>query len=190
MSQYASNSFPGIAGATGTRVDSASKHIMACKVHSAMLSTWCENLQNANNHMHIHKHKYCMTRDELVLNVGMPLNPAGNMIKAGTAYPAVVTTLGDMTEASQLWLIGLYHDSKTGKDFIQNKRNTHITPPDCGDAKISRIRMEHKNMPFFTAQGYSLGIAYASALTGDTVARGIHPSLQYKFGTSVGGEVA
>ena len=106
MSQYASNSFPGIAGATGTRVDSASKHIMACKVHSALLSTWCENSQNANNHMHIHKHKYCMTRDELVLNVGMPLNNEGNMIKPGMAYPAVVTTLGDMSEEARVYLMG------------------------------------------------------------------------------------
>ena len=126
MSQYASNSFPGIAGATGTRVDSASKHIMACKVHSAMLSTWCENPQNANNHMHIHKHKYCMTRDELVLNVGMPLNPGGNMIKAGMAYPAVVTTLGDMTEEAQHWLQTLYHKSKTGTKFIELKQKINV----------------------------------------------------------------
>ena len=33
-----------------------------------------------------------------------------------------------------------------------------------------KVKMQLLNMPFFTAQGYSLGIAYASALTGDTVA--------------------
>ena len=174
MSQYASNSFPGIAGATGTRVDSASKHIMACKVHSAMLSTWCENPQNANNHMHIHKHKYCMTRDELVLNVGMPLNPGGNMIKAGMAYPAVVTTLGDMTEYAQAWLRGLYHDSNSGKKFIQLKEDMNVDNINgtsaLAESAKKKVKMQLLNMPFFTAQGYSLGIAYASALTGDTVA--------------------
>ena len=39
-----------------------------------------------------------------------------------------------------------------------------------GASKASKVGMQLKNMPFFTAQGYSLGIAYASALTGDTVA--------------------
>jgi hypothetical protein len=182
QSMYASNSFPGLAGSTGTRVDSASKHIMACKVHSAMLSGWCENGQNSNNHMHMHKHKYCMTRDELVLNVGMPLNSNSNMIKPGQAYPAVVTTLGDMSPQAQKALVVLYHASKTGRDFMSTKNFLHqlasgkeekfyslFTNADPQSCDWRKISMELKNMPYFIAQGYSLGIAYASALSGDTV---------------------
>ena len=48
-------SFPGIAGATGTRVDSAAKHIMACKVNDNLLAQWCEDTNNARNHLHINK---------------------------------------------------------------------------------------------------------------------------------------
>ena len=182
QSTYASNSFPGLAGSTGTRVDSASKHIMACKVHSAMLSGWCENAQNSNNHMHMHKHKYCMTRDELVLNVGMPLNSISNMIKPGQAYPAVVTTLGDMSPQAQQALLVLYHASKTGGDFMNTKNLLHkmasgkeetfyslFSNADSQSCDWRKISMELKNMPYFIAQGYSLGIAYASSLSGDTV---------------------
>ena len=182
QSTYASNSFAGLAGSTGTRVDSASKHIMACKVHSAMLSGWCENAQNSNNHMHMHKHKYCMTRDELVLNVGMPLNSISNMIKPGQAYPAVVTTLGDMSPQAQQALLVLYHASKTGGDFMNTKNLLHkmasgkeetfyslFSNADAQSCDWRKISMELKNMPYFIAQGYSLGIAYASALSGDTV---------------------
>ena len=45
-------SFPGIAGATGTRVDSAAKHIMACKVNDNLLAQWCEDTNNARNHLY------------------------------------------------------------------------------------------------------------------------------------------
>lgn len=181
-SQWASNSFPGFAGSTGTRVDSAAKHIMACKVHSGMLAQWCENAQSSQNHMHIHKNKYCMTRDELVLNVGMPLNSSSNMIKPGQAYPAVLTTLGDMSQYSQKMLLMLYHVSRQGSDFMkakdfiqqlctksQEKMKALFAQTEMQNSDWNRVCMELKNMPYFTAQGYSLGIAYASALSGDTV---------------------
>ena len=182
MASHPSNSFPGLAGSTGTRVDSAAKHIMACKVHSGMLAGWCDNGQNSNNHMHIHKNKYGMTRDELVLNVGMPLNSTSNMIKPGQAYPAVVTTLGDMSTQSQRIMTMLYHNSKTGSDFMENKKviqkmasgnkeylSSILAMSDTQNCDWRKIVMELKNMPYFIAQGYSLGIAYASALSGDTV---------------------
>ena len=35
---------PSIGTATGTRVDSAAKHLMACKVDSRLLQRWLENI--------------------------------------------------------------------------------------------------------------------------------------------------
>ena len=52
-------SFPGLAGATGTRVDSAAKHIMACRVNDNLLAQWCENQGNARNQLHIDKVSIC-----------------------------------------------------------------------------------------------------------------------------------
>ena len=51
-----------------------------------MLAGWCSDVQNAGNHMHIHKYKYCMTRDELALNTNMALNEESCMVKKGHAY--------------------------------------------------------------------------------------------------------
>ena len=173
------NSFPGIAGSTGTRVDSASKHIMACKVNSNMLAQWCANQSESMSHMHAQKMKYCINRDELVLNVGLPLNEGCSLLKTGNAYPSVVSTLGDMTDTTQSVLRVLYHYSHTGKDFIQVKDWIHSLSKNQDFLKKvfdtvksndwNRIELEIKNLPFFMAQGYSLGIAYASALSGDTV---------------------
>lgn len=52
--------FPGIASSTGTRVDSSSKHIMACRVNDTLLATWCEDQKSARNTMHVNKMKYCV----------------------------------------------------------------------------------------------------------------------------------
>ena len=86
MSQYGPT-FPGIASATGTRVDSASKHIMACKVNDVLLAQWCEDQRNPRNAMHINKMKYCVHKDEVVLNCGMALNEKGSMLNSNYAYP-------------------------------------------------------------------------------------------------------
>lgn len=166
-SGYNPPSLPGLAGSTGTRVDSASKHIMACKVDSCMLAGWCCDTQNAGNHMHIHKHKYSMTRDELVLNTNLALNEDSSMMKRGVAYPAVVTTLGDCSNTFKNALKFLYYASHTGHQFLETK--SHISKFANSYKKDAKVQLELKNMPFFVAQGYALGIAYASALSGDTV---------------------
>ena len=166
-SSYNPPGLPGLAGSTGTRVDSAAKHIMACKVDSNMLAGWCSDLQNAGNHMHIHKHKYCMTRDELVLNTNMALNENSSMMRRGAAYPSVVTTLGDCSDVCKNVITLLYHNSETGRDFlyIKNEGVEEMT----NKLKSSTEQQQIKNLPFFMAQGYALGVAYASALSGDTV---------------------
>ena len=97
---YQNAGYPGIAASTGTRVDSASKHIMACKVDGELLGSWC--LDPASREvLHSNKMRYCMHRDELVLNCGQALNETSVYTKQGHAYPAVVTTLGDMLPGSK-----------------------------------------------------------------------------------------
>lgn len=167
---YVPPSLPGLAGSTGTRVDSAAKHIMACKVDSCMLAGWCSDVQNAGNHMHIHKYKYCMTRDELALNTNMALNEESCMVKKGHAYPAVVTTLGDMSPQCVQLVTALYAGSHTGQNFLQCKdKLASIAKSISMEPNMAKVAQEIKNLPYFMAQGYALGVAYASALSGDTV---------------------
>lgn len=182
MANYGYNqSFPGLAGATGTRVDSAAKHIMACRVNDNLLAQWCDNQGNARNQLHIDKMKYCVHKDELVLNCGQPLHDEASILQTSTAYPSVVSTLGDMTPASKMALVQMYSDGTTGSDFMDAKKKLlqHTKDPTKMQALLvkakdtsantSKVICELKNMPYFVAQGYALGLAYASSLSGDTV---------------------
>ena len=177
-------SYPGIAAATGTRVDGGNRHNMACKVHESMLMSWCENRKEPRNHMHTFKMKYCMHKDELALNVGQPLNDCSTLGTSAHAYPMVTTNLGDMTEVSRRVLLWLYNDSPTGYAFLRNKRLLRDVCRNGSanassvlrmltsrqDADATRVMCELSNMPYFQLQGVAEGIAYASTLSGDNVA--------------------
>ena len=179
MANYGGPSFPGLASSTGTRVDSSSKHIMACKLNDTLMATWCCDQANARNTLHTNKMKYCVHKDELVLNVSQPLTEKGTILNSNFAYPSVVSTLGDMTTTAKGVLLGLYAEGKTGRDFIRTKQK--IVSHCKNEAEFKRAfnyrsgddsrkaMTEVLNMPYFTAQGYALGIAYASSLSGDTV---------------------
>ena len=73
---------PGIAAATSTRLDSAAKHIMACKVDSDLMMDFVsKNIQGPSDkrrEMHINKHKYCVFKNDLVLCTNKPLFPSDN----------------------------------------------------------------------------------------------------------------
>ena len=124
--------------------------------------------------------KYCVHKDELVLNVGQPLHKDASLLQSNTAYPSVTSTLGDMTKTSKMQLVKLYRDAKTGREFMAAKKamldaikSSNIKSL-CDaakepDANHNKVICELKNMPYFVAQGYALGLAYASSLSGDTV---------------------
>ena len=124
--------------------------------------------------------KYCVHKDELVLNCGQPLHEEASILQTSTAYPSVVSTLGDMSRTSQLLLAGMYDTGHTGLKFMENKQDMLDITKDRDKLKevqseakdstdISKVICEIKNMPYFVAQGYALGLAYASSLSGDTV---------------------
>lgn len=173
-------SYPGLAASTGTRVDSQ-KHNMACRLHEALMMSWCANQDNARNHMHTHKMKYCMHKDELALNCGQPLNDTSTVVNPTRAYPMVVTNLGDMSQSSKQLLRWLYNDSRSGTEWLDNKElvrglcrqgSQHALRQVFGSAdrdNTNKVLQEITNLPYFTAQGYALGIAYASTLSGDNV---------------------
>ena len=54
--------------------------------------------------------------------------------------------------------------SITPQNRLANMAKLSAQNPDKG-----KVAQEVKNLPYFMAQGYALGIAYASALSGDTV---------------------
>lgn len=172
-------SYPGLAAATGTRVDSSSKHTLACKVSEPLMMCWCDDQKNARNTLHNQKDKYCVFKNDLVLNVTGALNEGATIVNSVKAYPSVVSNLGDMTEFTKSIILRMYHHSKTGKDFFDFKDylKYQLNDPDRirqssnggGNEDWQRVAREVKDLPFFQAQGYALGVAYASNLSGDTV---------------------
>jgi len=159
----------GIASATGTRLDSAAKHTMPCKIDDTLLVSWFEVKNNARTALHVNKMKYAVQKDELVLNVTQKLN---SNTMGSRAYPSVVSSVTEMPTYVRNALKYLY-DSETALHFMQACDNPQFASPDDevqpNPGQIVVAKAMWTDMPYFTAQGYALGTAFASAQSGDTV---------------------
>jgi hypothetical protein len=184
----------GAAAMTRTRVDSAAKHILACKVDTNLMKTF-SGIPNADLQVMHHKRLELMTcKDDLILNVSRKVACVDT--RTFHAYPAVVSTLGKCTRAYQLILAVMYssakasdfermikavqHTDKVSKvhDFIANLRQSpgsaasafmDAFPDEDKLKEVSALSAELRTMPFYQLQGYSLGQAWASPISGDTV---------------------
>ena len=175
------NDMPGLGTATGTRVDSAAKHIMACKVDTRLLACWLRNPEaDAVNALHSDKMKWCMHKDEIVLNTSK-----NNLDIAVKAYPMVVTTVGEMKGPVKKYLRSLYgkssasdfftlqdlHSSSDGADIVKMKESAYENAVEVAAAvDWPGILQQIHSLPDFRCQGIALGQAWASYLSGDTVA--------------------
>jgi hypothetical protein len=175
---------PSIGTATGTRVDSAAKHIMACKVDSRQLSQWIPQITSLTgdvmSYLHNNKLRWCMHKDEIVLNTTKKINPTSDSL--AKAYPLVVSTVGEMHDCTRKSISKLYHQptaseffnlvdtytkltSASFPDFIADNNLPAVTPEERPD-----VILQISTLPEFRCQGVALGQAWASYLSGDTVA--------------------
>ena len=163
---------PSIGTATGSRVDSAAKHIMACKVDSRLLGRWLENPNHSDptSYMHTNKMKFCMHKDEIVLNTTKKkLHQDGS----AKAYPMVLSTVGEMHEMTKIYIKNLYANGSARRFFesfdtlptVEELKKKH---PNIANADIGLEQIRH--LPEFRCQGVALGQAWASYMSGDTVA--------------------
>ncbi len=182
LTQMSWNDLPGLGTATGTRVDSAAKHIMACKVDYHLLAAMLEDNRDPINALHNEKMKFCMHKDEIVLNTTTD-NPA-----VVTAYPLVVTTLGDIhadvikvirhlyeqnnaTAFFDVQRLSKNRDETFLKEFLGKWDSKHHLLPNEAETKWHKtIEMQLTALPNFRCQGVALGQAWASYLSGDNVA--------------------
>ena len=163
-------SYAGIATATGTRLDSASKHTMACKLDDSLHVDWHENMSNARTNIQSNKYKFAMQKDELVLNVTQKLKSSLVQRSGAKAYPSVVTSTGEMPWIAKAALQTLYASSD-GEEFLNRLDVDQILCRlgDMDEKTEKTLKRMWASMPFFTAQGYALGTAWASPISGDTV---------------------
>ena len=159
--------YASIGSATGTLLDSAAKHTMACKVDDDLFVSWNKDTQNARRNLKQHKYKYAMQKHELVLNVSQRLR--GCSATKAKAYPSVITAVADMDLRIKKRLTDLYACVKA-VDFIEMcDTDEQYEWEEGNDARNTTLEQMWSTMPFFTVQGYSLGTAWATAECGDTV---------------------
>jgi hypothetical protein len=187
----------GIASVTRTRVDSAAKHIMPAKVDSNLMKIYSGNPNADLQTLHAKKLDFLTEKDDLVLNVSRKLECLDT--RTFHAYPAVISTLGKCTDAYKQIVSVLYSQGGArelhemiraiqqpdklkaafehihGLDAAGNTcvRRFQSAYPKLEDLKThvdaAALVRELKNMPFYQLQGYALGRAYASPISGDTV---------------------
>jgi hypothetical protein len=160
-----------LGSATGSRVDSAAKHTMACKVDGRFLKLTIRNAADDGERvLHSNKNAFSMQKDEIVMNTTKKFHASSS----ASAYPLVVTTLGERIPELEDYLL-LVYGSNTGTKFRDNsgkdERKKFLDSMKTTDASDKqRFTNVTDALPEFRCQGVALGQAFASPLTGDTVA--------------------
>ena len=150
---------------TSTRVDSSSKHVQACKVQHDLL-LMLSGVRTPDE-LHHDKMRYCMHKDEIVLCVSKPMFPDKCIVSAPAhAYPPVVTTLAGVDPLTKNFLFYLMHTAKGQRDVGAAYEKLVVT----AHARGVEIPQAVNNLPYFRTIGVALGQAFASPMSGDTVA--------------------
>lgn len=140
-----------LASATSTRVDSASKHIQACRVNEEYMMhllevgsdpphpTTCATqtdeqppsiptsqgyTDNPNAELQNNKMKYCMHKDEVVIGLGRPRYGVSRLmgLYSKKAYPSVITNLARMQDHAKRIMV-LHNFIVTGPNDADSYKN-------------------------------------------------------------------
>ena len=173
-------STPSLATATSTRVDSACKHIQQCRVsYDHMI-----DFVGSAHELERNKLTYCVHKDEMVVGVGRPWVSASIRRLPLSAYPRVISTLGNINtnpdyEPALKMIKYLYHFSTSveKRQEIINQMNNqprHIIPNGAPyfDDKNNQPMELHKYMSKmydFYPVGFANTLGYAHPNSGDTM---------------------
>ena len=193
-----------LAFSTGTRVDSAAKHIMACKIDSQLMKAYAGREGATLHDLDHDKLDFLTEKDDLVVNASQKLFRSGD--NSFHAYPPVISHLGKCTPGLNffmrfvyslkghcLWQVvnelqaaGRGNLSTQVRDVYlryNNAANTSLLVADItaeiarltaravnvNDPELKLFNMELEETALFQMQGYALGRAFASSISGDTV---------------------
>jgi hypothetical protein len=176
-----------LASATSTRVDSASKHIVPCKVGTDYMASLCaDTSENAMRELQVNKMKYCMHKDDLVIGLGRPMYGSSICNNRKKAYPSVIVTIAPMDKLTRSWvavnnfMVKDYRDSSFLKEkFLRGILNANGGTADADLNEFSKslngistktVKHQVNNLLEFYFVGVALGLAYAHPHSGDTVA--------------------
>jgi hypothetical protein len=177
---------PSLATATSTRLDSACKHIQQCRVsYDHMI-----DFVGSAHELERNKMQYCVHKDEMTVGVARPWAKDSTRILPPSAYPRIVSNLGDITLKSEyepaLKMIKyIYHFTTSlqkRKQIIDQMRATPHTPmpianlPPGQHHYLSNDQGVPLNLPVhlpkmfdFYPVGFSNTMGYAHPNSGDTM---------------------
>lgn len=152
-----------LASATQSRVESASKHIVPCKMNYDYMSDVMPDDRSANVKRMTQDHmRYSLNKDDLAIGLGRPAfeNQRGHAAKH-SAHPSVVACFTDTSDWFQQLLAAKYQ----GEVFytlvkLDFSRNGHA----------SDVEKFERNLTHMYCVGVSLGLACIHPSKGDTVA--------------------
>ena len=169
-----------LAASTGTRVDSAARHNMACKVDTKMIKAFMEQGPDIDKRLHVERMRFCVHKDELVMNVSRKMFRPDEH----NAYPLVTSNLSELPEFLKNSIFRLYQCSSPTdfRQFVNILRlmsegasPDHSMTMNGREGKLGIENLSQQQqvmmgaMPFFSAQGYAQGMGFASHVSGDTV---------------------
>jgi hypothetical protein len=165
------SSGPGLPMITGTRIDSASKHQIACRIDFERMLSWV-----GYDHLALQREKlrYCMKENDLAIGCGQPIrnNEPQRTNTRNKAYPSIVVTLADIQHTALNYLIAYYHNCLNMKEkdkFVEDVERT-IDRWVGGAGNVELAKKQIQEMPEFFMVGVSVGTAWAHPNSGDNVA--------------------
>lgn len=171
------DNYVSLAASTATAIETASKHNLQCRVSTDHIIQWVQdsitNGESATTIIMKDKMNYCMHKNDIAVGVRQGWYP--DSLAVNKAYPHVVTTYANMSEAAQYWLMRLYNNTKDMKDLqgCLNDKLVHRGGPNADESGFSQLtnieQQQINQLPQFYFMGVSLGVAYAHPDSGDTV---------------------
>lgn len=191
-----------LANMVSTRADSSSRHMLQCRVHKNRLLSWTKSKFD-NEELVNHKHKYSVSKDELVLDVGNAMSAGCDQYaKMCNPYPLMLSSfhgMDDMTNSVYACLMAHGSDFSNYRkeifEAIGDRKNfvDLLTLEELKARDFERGYDQVKCLPYFKTLGYSVGTAYAHERSGDTMASimigGINTCLNGAFPLQTGDRV-
>jgi hypothetical protein len=158
-----------LANTVSTRADSASRHMLQCRVHKDRLLGWTKGRCD-NSTLQANKHVYSLTKDELAIEVSQSMDKGSDHFShRSQPYPLVLSSFEGMCEEAHIVYACLMHTDTpffTHRAEIFKKMSTSFFKGELTDEQHAHI----KTLPYFRTMGYSVGTAYAHENSGDTIA--------------------
>jgi hypothetical protein len=143
--------------------------MLQCRVHKNRLLDWTPS--RCDNSLLIqHKHKYCLARDELAIEVSQVMDAGSDhLARRCQPYPMVISSFTGLCAEANLVYACLMHTTTPFSSHLSEIFDIIKGQTFRGNLSLTAYH-QIKTLPYFRTMGYSVGTAYAHENSGDTIA--------------------